>query len=299
MEKIASQNYIKKSLGRKIFIVLNTLFMSIIVFVCIYPFINSFATSFSSKAAVLAGKVTFLPIEFTTEAYTRIMKEPNFWNGYKYTIIYTLAGTLIAMIMTICCAYPLSRKDLPGRRAVSLFMVFTMYFGGGLIPNYVLISTLFYNSIWAIVIPGCISVYNMIVMKTFFAGINESLLEAAQIDGQGQLGILLKIVLPLSKPILATMVLFYAVGYWNDWFSPMLYVANDKQPITLFLRDIVMGNKLMAQSGQAIDASKVNEVVSQTLQSATIMLVTIPILCVYPFVQKYFVQGVMIGSIKE
>lgn len=292
---------IKTSNARKLFNIINFFIMVSIVIVTIYPFINMFAVSFSSKTAVMAGRVALLPVEFNTESYMRILKEAKFWTGYRNTLIYTVLGTFLAIIMTTACAYPLSRKNLPGRKSISLFMIFTMYFGGGLIPNFLLINQLhIYNTIWAIILPGSISVYNMLVMRTFFMGISDSLIEAAQIDGLGHARILTKIVLPLSKPIIATMALFYAVGHWNDWFAGLLYLSSsEKQPVTLFLRDVVMGVKLLAQSGQAIDASQATMVISETLQAATVMLVTIPILCIYPFVQKYFVSGVMIGAVKE
>ena len=155
------------------------------------------------------------------------------------------------------------------------------------------------NTIWALILPGCLSVYNMLIVKTFFMGIPESLMEAAKIDGIGDLGLLLKIILPLSKPIIATMTLFYAVGYWNDWFTALIYISdNNKYPVTLYLRGIVMGLTKQAMSGN-ISATDVTAVASKTVQGATVMLVTIPILCIYPFVQKYFVSGVMLGSVKE
>ena len=291
----------KKSLSYKVFLVINAVLLILLALSCLYPFLNMFATSLSTNEAVMKGSVSIWPEGFNLEAYRRILKESQFWIGYKNTILYTVLGTIISLVMTIICAYPLSRKNLIGKKPILLFMIFTMYFGGGLIPSYLLIKNLgIMNTIASIVLPGAISVYNMLIMKTFFQGIPESLIEAAQIDGMGHLGILCKIVVPLSKPILATMTLFYAVGYWNDWFTALIYMnSNSKYPVTLFLRDIVMGVTLQAQSGQAIDASAATSVMAQTMQSATVMLVTVPILCVYPFVQKHFVKGVMIGSVKE
>ncbi|MEN8077379.1 carbohydrate ABC transporter permease [Clostridioides difficile] len=291
----------KKSLSYKVFLVINAVLLILLAISCLYPFLNMFATSLSTNEAVMKGSVSIWPEGFNLEAYRRILKESQFWIGYKNTILYTVVGTIISLVMTIICAYPLSRKNLIGKKPILLFMIFTMYFGGGLIPSYLLIKNLgMMNTIASIVLPGAISVYNMLIMKTFFQGIPESLIEAAQIDGMGHLGILCKIIVPLSKPILATMTLFYAVGYWNDWFTALIYMnSNSKYPVTLFLRDIVMGVTLQAQSGQAIDASAATSVMAQTMQSATVMLVTVPILCVYPFVQKHFVKGVMIGSVKE
>lgn len=291
----------KKSLSYRIFLVINSVLLILLALSCLYPFLNMFATSLSTNEAVMKGNVSIWPQGLNLEAYSRILKESQFWIGYKNTIIYTVLGTIISLVMTIICAYPLSRKNLIAKKPILLFMIFTMYFGGGLIPSYLLIKNLgMMNTIASIVLPGAISVYNMLIMKTFFQGIPESLIEAAQIDGMGHLGILCKIVVPLSKPILATMTLFYAVGYWNDWFTALIYMnSNSKYPVTLFLRDIVMGVTLQAQSGQAIDSSAATSVMAQTMQSSTVMLVTIPILCVYPFVQKHFVKGVMLGSVKE
>jgi putative aldouronate transport system permease protein len=296
--RVITNGGIKIGSGRKVFVVFNTLFMIFISFVTVAPFINMLAMSFSSSTAVMAGRVSFLPINFELESYQRILKEARFWTGYKNTLIYTVLGTSISMCMTILCAYPLSRKDFYGRKPLLFMMVFTMYFGGGLIPNYLLMTNLgLRGSMWAVLLPGAIGVYNMLVMRTFFSGISESLIEAAEIDGLGQFMVLIRIILPLSKAILATMILFYAVGYWNDWFGALLYLRNNQYPVTLFLRDITMGVTLRAQSGQAIQG--VDTVVGATLQAATVMLVTVPILCIYPFIQKHFVQGVMIGSIKE
>lgn len=291
----------KKSISYRIFLALNAIILTLVAITCLYPFLNMFAVSFSTNDAVMKGTVSIWPKGFNLEAYTRILKESQFWIGYKNTIIYTIVGTVISLVMTIACAYPLSKKNLIGKKHILLFMIFTMYFGGGLIPSYLLMKNLgMMDTIYAIVIPGAISVYNMLIMKTFFQGIPNSLLEAAQIDGMGQLGMLIKIVLPLSKPIIATMTLFYAVGFWNDWFTALIYMnAPSKLPVTLFLRDVVMGVTLQAQSGQAIDANAASSVMAQTMQSATVMLVTIPILCIYPFIQKHFVKGVMLGSIKE
>lgn len=291
----------KKSLSYKVFLMINGILLILLALSCLYPFLNMFATSLSTNEAVMKGSVSVWPEGFNLEAYRRILKESQFWIGYKNTILYTVLGTIVSLVMTIICAYPLSRKNLIGKKPILLFMIFTMYFGGGLIPSYLLIKNLgMMNTIASIVLPGAISVYNMLIVKTFFQGIPESLIEAAQIDGMGHLDILCKIVIPLSKPILATMTLFYAVGYWNDWFTALIYMnSNSKYPVTLFLRDIVMGVTLQAQSGQAIDASAATSVMAQTMQSATVMLVTVPILCVYPFVQKHFVKGVMIGSVKE
>lgn len=291
----------QRSIGRRVFLGINAVIMLFVVAVTLFPFLYMFATSFSSTEAIVKGEVTFWPVDFTVNSYAAILQQQQFWSGYKNTILYTVFGTVIGVLLTAICAYPLSKKKLPGKKGILMFMVFTMYFGGGLVPYYLLITGLhMINTMWAIILPGAISTYNMLVMRTFFMGIPDSLEEAAQIDGLGYLGIFTKIILPLSKPVIATIALFNAVGYWNDWFNPMIYLNNtSKYPVTLFLRNVVMGATLSVKSGQQITSSSSMQTMPQTLQAATIMLVTIPILCVYPFVQKYFVKGVMIGSIKE
>lgn len=289
------------SFSRRVFIVINSLIMFVIVGVTLYPFLYMFATSFSSTTAIIKGEVSIFPVDFTFNSYTSIMQQLQFWTGYRNTIIYTVLGTVVSLFMTIICAYPLSKKDLPGRKLILLFMVFTMYFGGGLIPYYLLITKLhMIDTIYAIIIPGAINTYNMLVMRTFFLAVPDSIEEAAQIDGLGPINILARIVVPLSKPVIATISLFYAVGTWNDWFNPLIFLnSTSRYPVTLFLRNIVMGASLSIKSGQVITDSSSAQTLPQTLQAATIMLVTIPILLVYPYIQKYFVKGVMIGSMKE
>ena len=286
--------------GYKVFTAFNILFMIFVIVITLFPFIYMLAVSFSGNSAVLRGDVLFYPIDFTVTAYRNIMNDAQFWVGYRNTLIYTAGGTLISMAMTVACAYPLSKKQLPGRGPLLMFMVFTMYFGGGLIPFYLLVRSLhLINTVWAILVPGAISVYNMIVMKTFFEGIPQDIEEAAQIDGLSYIATLFKIVLPLSKPVIATITLFYAVGFWNDWFNAMIYLnSNSLYPVTLYLRNLLMGAQLAASNGQGITSGSEAAVVPQTLQAATVVLVTVPILCIYPFIQKYFVKGVMLGSIK-
>lgn len=276
--------------------------MLAVIFLTLYPFVYILSLSLSSKSAVIAGHVSFYPIGLNLDAYRNLLETPEFWRDYRNTILYTALFTVLSLVMTTLCAYPLSKRDLKGRSALMGFFVFTMFFGGGLIPGYLVTKTLLgLNNVWVIVIPGCISVYNMIIMRTFFMGIPEALEEAAEIDGYNPLQILIHIVVPLSKPIMATMALFYGLGMWNEWFSHMLYLnRNELYPVSIFLRNIVNGSELAARSG---DATLIREAAASaavpTLRSATIMVVTIPVLMVYPFIQKYFTQGVMIGSIKE
>jgi putative aldouronate transport system permease protein len=272
--------------------------LSIVGIFTLLPFLYIVAMSLSDRTAVLTGQVTFYPIGFNLEAYKRIIAHPNFWSGYKNTILYTSVGTTVGLFISTLCAYPLSKKRLLGRNMIMKLIVFTMFFSGGLIPRFLLVRSLgLLNTIWAIVLPGAFNAFYIIVMRTFFEGIPASLEDAASIDGLNDIGILWKIYLPLSKPIMATIGLFYAVFYWNDWFSALIYLSDSsKYPITMFLRNIVMGQQLAVRSGANIQNAV--QVVTPTLRSATIVLVVLPILFVYPFAQKYFVKGMTIGSVK-
>lgn len=291
---------VKESKQYKAFKFFNIFIMIVVIAITLYPFLYVLAQSFSSEQYVYAGEVFLLPKGFTTKTYQVVMQESSFWSGYKNTIIYTLFSTIISIIMTILCAYPLSRKDLKGRKYILAFMVFTMFFNGGLIPNYLLIKNLgMRNTIWAVIIPGAISTYNMLIMKTFFEGLPHELVEAASVDGANTYTTLWKIILPLSKPIIATMVLFYAVGSWNSWFGAYLYFDKKELfPVTLYLRNVIAGAQQTAASSASGVSSDDLTQIAATLKSATIILTVLPIICIYPFVQKYFVQGVMIGSIK-
>lgn len=283
----------------RIFQGFNTAFMLLVIIATLFPFIYIVSISLSNALDVMSGKVSFFPVGFNLSAYKQVVSEVNFWISYKNTLVYTFFGTLISLGMTIICAYPLSRRNLYGRKIITGFMVFTMFFSGGLVPLYILVNKLgLVNSMWAMIFPYCISTYYMVVMRTFFEGIPESIIEAAEIDGLNPIWTLVKVVLPLSKPTLASILLFYAIAYWNSWFDAMLFLNRNKLfPVTLYLRNIIMGSLLAAKGGEKIMNDSVR-VIPQTLQASTIVLVILPILCAYPFVQKYFIQGVMIGSIK-
>ena len=289
-------NSIKPSKSYRVFQVFNTVLMILILFITLYPFVYLVAQSFSSDAAVSAGQVTFFPVDFTLDTYKYLLKDDSFFKYYGNTILYTVVGTLISVIGTALLAYPLSKPRLRLNKFFTPFVVFTMYFTGGIIPNYILVTQRLglQDSMLAIILPGAISTFNLLVMKSFFAGLPEELEEAASIDGMGVYGIFVKIILPLSKPILATMALFYMVGMWNEWFAPMMYLdSRDKWPIALWVRQLVEGAN-NTEIGSSAEASSVQA----TLKSATMVLTSIPIICVYPFVQKYFVQGMTIGAVK-
>ncbi len=284
----------------KIFRTVNTILMLIVVVLTIYPFLYLLAISFSSSAAVLTGKVTIIPKEFTTLAYSEVLSTKQFWIGYRNTFFYTVMGVFVSVSLTVMCAYPLSKPYLVGRNGIMKYIVFTMFFSGGLIPFFLVIKSLnMINTVWAIIIPGACSAYNVILMRTFFMGIPRSLEEAAEMDGATPLTVMFKIYLPNSKAILSTIALFYAVWYWNDWFNALILLNdNDLQPVTMFLRNLLYGINMAGKSGGAVDGSAAATTISQTIQASATILVILPLLCVYPFVQKYFVSGVMIGSVK-
>ncbi|HEY8473186.1 MAG TPA: carbohydrate ABC transporter permease [Natronosporangium sp.] len=283
--------------GYRVFQVCNAIILTLVVVVTLYPFFNIVARSFSETTAIRTGRVNLWPIGFNTTTYGRVMSDPVFWTNYRNTVIYTVVATAIAMVLTTCYAYVLSKKHLKGRSVLIGIAVFTMFFNGGLIPNYVLISTLgLRNTIWAIVLPNAISVFNLLVMKSFFENQPPDLEEAGAVDGLNTYGILWRIVLPLSKAVIATMVLFYSVSFWNSWFSAFLYLdRKELWPVTIYLRNLLAGATGATDPGAASDFALQ---VAANIQSVTIVLTALPIICVYPFIQRYFVSGVMLGSVK-
>ncbi|WP_346112404.1 carbohydrate ABC transporter permease [Nonomuraea maheshkhaliensis] len=283
--------------GYRVFQWFNGLILTGVVVVTLYPFVNILARSFSSQSAISAGEVNLIPKGFNLTTYRIVASDPTFWTNYRNTVVYTVVATFIAIVMTTSYAYVLSKKHLKGRKALIGIAVFTMFFTGGLIPNYVLITGLgMKNSIWAIVLPNAISVFNLLVMKAFFESLPQDLEEAAAIDGLNTYGILWKIVLPLSKAVLATMILFYAVSFWNSWFQAFLYMNEaDLFPVTVYLRNLIAGATGSDSYGAA--AAEVTQAAAN-IQAVTIVLTVLPILVVYPFVQRYFVSGVMLGAVK-
>lgn len=276
--------------------VINYVLITLLAFACLYPFLNVLAYSLSGYNPVLSGKVTFYPIEFNLEAYKEILKKASVWTAMKTTIEITLLGTALSLVLTTCAAYGLSIQDLPGRKVLTGLILFTMYFGGGMIPTFLVVKGVgLYNTLGALFIPQAVSVFNFIVMRTFFRELPESLQDAARIDGASYMQILIKIVLPLSTAIIATIGLFYAVGYWNSYFEALIYIQDtDKYTLQLRLRSLLFGNELTG------DVDNVGGIVVMTrsLKMATVVVSTLPILVVYPWLQKYFVKGVMLGSVK-
>jgi putative aldouronate transport system permease protein len=296
--KPAGRPGIRPTRGYRAFQAVNALILTAVVIVTLYPFVNIVARSLSDESYLIAGKVNLVPRGFNLTAYKLIMSDPMFWTNYRNTVVYTVVATVIAVVLTTCYAYVLSKPQLRGRGVLVGIAVFTMFFSGGLIPNYVLITSLgMKNSIWAIVLPNAVSVFNLLVMKAFFESLPVELEEAAAVDGLSTYGILWRIVLPLSKAILATMVLFYAVSFWNSWFSAFLYMDRlDLFPVTVYLRNLIAGATGAQAAGGVADGDAVQA--AATMQAVTIVLTTLPILAVYPFVQRYFVSGVMLGAVK-
>lgn len=277
--------------------VINYLILAIITFCCLYPFLNVISYSLSGYNAVLRGEVTFLPIDFTLDAYKDILKRAQIWLSMRTTVLVTLLGTALSLTLTICAAYALSRDCLPSRKFFTGLILFTMYFGGGLIPTFLVVKQVgLYDSLGALFIPQSVNVFNFIVMRTFFRELPKELEEAARIDGASDIQALIKIILPLSLPIIATIGLFYAVGYWNSYFDALLYIQNpDKYTLQLRLRSLLFGTEL---NNSANIEGMGTRVMTQSLKMATVAVSTLPILVVYPWLQKYFVKGVMVGSVK-
>lgn len=295
----ARTSRIKDSTSYKVFTVVNMTALVLMCALMLYPFVMLLAQSFSSAGAINAGKVSILPVDFNIETYKAVADNGAFWRSYGNTVVYTVIGTTIAMVLTTTYAFVLSKKHLRGRGLLIGIAVFTMFFNGGIVPNYVLISSLgMKNTMWAVILPPALSVFNLLVMKAFFENLPTELEEAAHIDGLSWFGIFFRIVLPLSKAVIATMVLFYSVQYWNDWFAAFLYLdKTDLFPVTLFLRNLIAGASTAASEGAAASGASVSDI-NANIQSVTMILILIPILCVYPFVQRYFVSGIMLGSVK-
>ncbi|AQS66999.1 carbohydrate ABC transporter permease [Streptomyces pactum] len=283
--------------GYRVFQGVNGLILTGVVVVTLYPFLNIVARSFSGERQIRAGEVTLWPKGFNLTTYEIVFQDATFWRNYGNTVFYTVVSTAVAMLLTTCYAYVLSKKHLRGRGILVGVAVFTMFFSGGLIPTYVLITSLdLKNTVWALALPNAISVFNLLVMKAFFESLPDELEEAAQIDGLSTYGTLLRIVLPLSKAVVATMVLFYSVSFWNSWFGAFLYLDRaELMPVTVYLRNLIAG--ATGGTGAGAGTEQLTQVAAN-IQAVTIVLTALPILCVYPFVQRYFVSGVMLGAVK-
>lgn len=278
-----------------------TLLVTLFAVCCLAPFVYVFFTSFMTYEEYLQNPLHIIPRVFSLKAYKEILGYELIHTGAGVSFTITVVGTLLSLFLLIISAYPLSKKRLRGRNLIMSMIIFTMFFNGGLIPNYVLIRNLhLQNTIWAMILPGCISAFNLILMKNFIqGGVPDSLIEAATMDGASEPRILVSVVLPLMKPAIATMTIFHAVGYWNSYFSAMMYVSDRKLwPLTLVLRELVIEN---TDSVSPVTAMLTAQARSHpfTLKMAAIIIVITPILIVYPFMQKYFVKGISLGSVKE
>lgn len=283
---------IKPSLGSRIFDVINVILMILLMIVMIYPMVYVFSASISNNALVASGEVLLWPKQITFIAYEQLIYNPDLWVSYWNTIRYTVTQVVLTLLVTSMMAYPLAKKWLPGRRIILLLAAFTLLFGGGMIPTFLVVQKIgLLDTMWAVILPSLVSTWYLFIMRTFFEGLPDELEDAATIDGAGSLQVLLRIVLPLSMPVMATIGLFTAVNQWNAFFDALIYL-NDRSlyPLQIMLRNILVAGTNVQGEGDLTHL--------ETLKYAIIIIATLPILFVYPFIQKYFVQGAMIGGIK-
>ncbi|MCI9289034.1 MAG: carbohydrate ABC transporter permease [Oscillospiraceae bacterium] len=291
---------VRKISGDMAFRIINGILLGIVALIVLYPLYFIIIASFSSPEAVLAGKVVLFPVDINFDGYLKILERQDIWRGYLNTIIYTVLTVILALAVTVPAGWALSRKTLPGKKLWMVYFIIPMFFGGGLIPFYNVMSSLgLVNTIWAIVLPSILSVWNLFMTKTFFeSSISDGLIEAAKIDGAGQFRIFFAIVIPLSKAILAVMALYYAVGQWNSYFNAMIFLQDETlYPLQLVLKEILIASEsTVGGSGETIlEQFRL----ANQLKYVSVIVSSLPVLCLYPFVQKYFAQGVMIGSLKE
>ncbi len=275
--------------------------MILFLLICIYPLYFILIASISDPVQVTAGRVLVIPRGLTLDGFRRIFRYDRIWIGYRNTIFYTVLGTFINVVITICAGYALSRKDLKGRRVILLLFSFTMFFNGGMIPTYMVVNNLgLINKVWAMVLPNALAVWNLMIARSFFEStIPDELLDAAFIDGCGNLRFFAKIVMPLSKAIISVMVLFYAIGHWNAFFNALIYLTSSKlYPLQLILRDILLAAQPDAAMMEDIASLVEKQKLAELLKYGVIIVASVPVLILYPFVQRYFVQGIMVGSIK-
>ncbi len=291
---------IKDSPSRKVFSFVNMFLLIMISMISFLPILHVFAQSFSSATAIDTGKVAFLPVELTFENFAFVFRDHSILRAYGVTIFITVFGTIFNLIATASLAYPLSRKELFGRKFILLMVLFTMIFSAPLIPTFLVIQELgLLNTIWALIFPTAISAFNLFVMRSFFINIPDELIDAARIDGLGELRILFQIVLPLSKPALATLGIFYAVGHWNSYFQALMFIENPRlYPLQIKLRQMIVEDNFTNDPSGDFFQSMV-QTSPEGIKMATIVVATVPILLVYPFLQKHFVKGFMLGSLKD
>lgn len=291
---------IRDGFGSLIFDSVNYLLLSLLLVVTIYPLLNLVSISLSNPTSIDQGIVSWFPHGFNTTGYEVILNNPKLYISYKNTIFYAAAGTFLTLLLTSLLAYPLAIKEYQGRTFLGFFLAFTMFFSGGLIPTYLLIQNLhMLNTFWVMVVPSCISAFNVIMFRTFFQGIPIDMRESAFMDGANDLRILFLIYLPLSKPLLATIGLFSIVYHWNEWFSGLIYLQDqNKYPLQMFLRSIVFEEQSARAAQGVLTMIQDGKLNPKNIQLAAIVITMAPVLCIYPFIQKYFVKGAMIGAVK-
>lgn len=297
------RSLIKDTRGDRIFMAFNYLVLTALLVTILYPLIYILSASFSNPVAVTSGRVWLWPVELTLRGYDAIFKHRLLMTGFANSLFYTGAGTLINVVMTILAAYPLSRPDLPGRGIITFLFFFTTLFSGGLIPTYLVVRDLgMINTRWAMLIPGALAIWNVLIMRTYFqTNIPRELYEAAQLDGCDDFTYLRTVVLPLSGPIIAVVALFYAVGHWNSFFNALIYLTSkDLWPLQLVLRDILIQNNVDPSMLAGIDVREMilRQTLRESLKYSLIVVATVPLLLAYPFVQKHFVKGILLGSVK-
>ncbi|APB76561.1 sn-glycerol-3-phosphate ABC transporter permease UgpE [Paenibacillus polymyxa] len=284
--------------ANRTFDIVTTVLVAVAVLLCLAPFIHILSISFSSNRAITSGEVTLFPVEFNLKAYGKVFSDMSMIRSLGFTVMLTLITTVLSMLMTIIAAYPLTKKHLRGRKTIMFIIVVTMFFSGGIIPEYILVRDLhLLNNMWSLILPGLISPFYLIILISFFNGIPESLEEAAEIDGSSQFGTLLRIVLPLSLPVLATLSLFYGVGRWNGFQDTLMYIQTpDLFPLQLKLYQMIQNN--MVSELTRLEGASGARITPEGLKAASVIFATVPILLVYPWLQRYFVSGVMVGAVK-
>ncbi len=294
----------KESLSRRIFLVCNATFLIIFALVCLVPFFNLLAISLSDAASVDAGNVGLIPVNFNLTAYKFLLKKKEFWNAFMVSIERVILGTILSLIVNILAAYPLSRskKYFKGRKIYVIIFVITMFFNGGLVPTYIVISKMgITNTILALIFPTALNAWNIVLLISFFREVPNELLEAAEIDGASQYQILFKVVLPISLPALATVTLFTAVAHWNNWFDGYMYMNPENYPLQTYIYNMINEINTLSQNPNLTPEQQelLASLPGKTLRSAQIFIAMLPIMLVYPFVQKYFINGTMLGAVKE
>jgi multiple sugar transport system permease protein/putative aldouronate transport system permease protein len=294
-------NRIRETGVDRVFTIANYTLLTIFLLIIIYPLIYVVSASFSQAADVIAGRVVLWPVNPTLMAYKRVFSWPSIWTGYGNSLFYAVVGTLVNVTMTLIAAYPLSRKDMYGKNIFIGLFLFTLFFSGGLIPTYLLVKDLgLRNTRWALILPQALSVWHLLISITFFrTSIPQELLEASQLDGCSDFQYFWRILLPLSTPLLAVLALFYAIGHWNQFFAALLYLTNKHLfPLQIILRDILVSSQLDLSVMEDIRVMAEREALRELLKYALIVVASVPVLILYPFAQKYFVKGIMLGSVK-